>query len=117
MLQLRMAQLQGRLAWQRGQVHDLRVHSLADAAATCAGSLMPPALRLLLDGAGLDALLERILPLLPLRALGRLSATSRRLRALVAGLPEATWHACAEHTLRRCGAAGMQTWHCQSGVH
>ena len=28
MLQLRVAQLQRRLAWQGGQVHDLRVHSL-----------------------------------------------------------------------------------------
>ena len=62
---------------------------------------MPSAFDVLLDGAGLDALLERILPLLPLQALSRLSATSRRLRDLLAGLPQRTWHSCAEHTLRR----------------
>ena len=49
----------------------------------------------LLEGAGLDALLSHVLPLLSLHDLGQLASTSRRLRAVVAEVPESTWQACA----------------------
>ena len=49
----------------------------------------------LLEGAGLDVLFSHALPLLGLHDLGRLASTSRRLRAVVADVPESTWQACA----------------------
>ena len=55
-----------------------------------ASSLQP-----LLEGAGLHALVSHVLPLLSPHELGRLSASCSRLRTVVAGLPEATWQACA----------------------
>ena len=59
-------------------------------AGMAASSLQP-----LLEGAGLDALLTHILPLLSLHELGRLAASCRRLRVVVAHVPEAKWQAAA----------------------
>ena len=64
-------------------------------------------MQLLLKGPGKDVLQHQILPLLPLQALGRLASTCRQLRVLVNRLPQSTWHACAEHTLRRRAAAAL----------
>ena len=58
-----------------------------------ASSLQP-----LLEGAGRDALLTHILPLLSPHDLGRLAATSRSLRAVVAEAPEAVWQAASQQS-------------------
>ena len=52
----------------------------------------------LLEGAGLDALVTHVLPLLSPHDLGRLACASRRLRAVVADVPESTWQAAAWRT-------------------
>ena len=65
--------------------------------ALCAG-MAAASLQPLLEGAGLDALLSHVLPLLSLHDLGRLCASCRRLRTVVSTAPAAVWQASANRS-------------------
>ena len=54
-----------------------------------------------LVGLGQDILLDHVLPLLPVRALGCLACSSKALRSLVASAPQSAYLTSAGHTLHR----------------